>query len=58
MTTFDQIMAELKKRGREQTRKTYARHGINIPMFGVSVADLKAIAKKISYLGTTNVSDS
>jgi hypothetical protein len=47
MATVDQIMAELQKRGKEQTRKTYARHGIDIPMYGVSVADLKTIAKKI-----------
>jgi 3-methyladenine DNA glycosylase AlkD len=42
-----QVLTELKKKGKEQTRKTYARHGIDIPMFGVSVADLKTIAKKI-----------
>jgi DNA alkylation repair enzyme len=47
MNTVDQVMAELKKKGKEQTRKTYARHGIDLPMFGVSVADLKTIAKKI-----------
>jgi 3-methyladenine DNA glycosylase AlkD len=47
MATLQQIMAELQKRGKEQTRKTYARHGIDIPMFGVSIADLKTIAKKI-----------
>jgi hypothetical protein len=40
-------MAELQTKGSEQTRKTYARHGIQIPMFGVSVADLKTIAKRI-----------
>src|SRR6187397_650811 len=44
---ISQVLAELKKKGKEQTRKTYARHGIDIPMFGVSVADLKIIAKKI-----------
>jgi 3-methyladenine DNA glycosylase AlkD len=44
---LSQVLAELKKKGKEQTRKTYARHGIDIPMFGVSVADLKTIAKKI-----------
>jgi 3-methyladenine DNA glycosylase AlkD len=47
MTTVAQIMAELKKKGSEQTRKTFARHGVDIPMFGVKVADLKVIAKKI-----------
>jgi 3-methyladenine DNA glycosylase AlkD len=45
--TLSQVLAELKAKGKEQTRKTYARHGIDIPMFGVSVADLKVIAKKI-----------
>ena len=45
--TSDQVMAELERKGREQSRKTYARHGIDIPMFGVSIADLKIIAKKI-----------
>ncbi len=47
MNTALQILAELKKKGSEQTRKTYARHGIQMPMFGVSVADLKTIAKRI-----------
>src|SRR5260370_32743025 len=41
-------MADLKKKGSEQTRKIYARHGmVGKPMFGVSVADLKVIAKTI-----------
>jgi 3-methyladenine DNA glycosylase AlkD len=44
---LSQVLSELEKKGKEQTRKTYARHGIDIPMFGVSVADLKTIAKKI-----------
>jgi 3-methyladenine DNA glycosylase AlkD len=47
MKTVTDVMTELTKKGKEQTRKTYARHGIDIPMFGVSVADLKTIAKKI-----------
>jgi 3-methyladenine DNA glycosylase AlkD len=42
-----EIMRELEAAGSEQTRKTFARHGISIPMFGVKVADLKLIAKKI-----------
>jgi 3-methyladenine DNA glycosylase AlkD len=40
-------MAELEKKGSEQTRKTFARHGVAMPMFGVKVADLKLVAKKI-----------
>jgi 3-methyladenine DNA glycosylase AlkD len=48
MPTVTSIMADLKKRGSEQTRRTYARHGMATPhMFGVSVADLKVIAKTI-----------
>jgi 3-methyladenine DNA glycosylase AlkD len=48
MPTVTSIMAELKKRGRENTRKIYARHGNAMDRtFGVSVADLKVIAKTI-----------
>jgi 3-methyladenine DNA glycosylase AlkD len=47
MNTVGQVMAELKKKGSEQTRKIFARHGAPSNMFGVKVADLKTIAKKI-----------
>ena len=48
MMTVDAVMSELEKKGSEKTRKIYARHGMATDkMFGVSVADLKAIAKKI-----------
>jgi len=48
MATVDSIMAELKKKGSEKTRATYARHGMDPGrLFGVSVADLKLIAKTI-----------
>ena len=48
MPTLTSIMAELKKKGSEKTRKTYARHGMAPDRtFGVSVADLKVIAKPI-----------
>ena len=48
MPTVASIMAELKKKGTEKTRKIYARHGMATDnMFGVSVADLKVIAKTI-----------
>src|SRR5271154_1506301 len=48
MPTVTSIMAELKKKGKESTRKIYAKHGM-VPenMYGVSVADLKLIAKTI-----------
>lgn len=48
METLSDILAELRRRGSEQTCKTYARHGIKLPMFGVSVADLKVIAKRLN----------
>ena len=35
------------KKGTEQTRKTFARHGAPSGTFGVKIADLKMIAKKI-----------
>ncbi|HEV8111732.1 MAG TPA: DNA alkylation repair protein [Planctomycetota bacterium] len=45
--TLAEAMGELKKAGSEQTRKTYARHGADGPMFGVSFATLKALMKRI-----------
>jgi 3-methyladenine DNA glycosylase AlkD len=48
MATVTSVMAELKKKGSEKTRIMYARHGMATKhMFGVSMADLKAIAKTI-----------
>ncbi|MGB7283309.1 MAG: DNA alkylation repair protein [Candidatus Acidiferrum sp.] len=48
MPTVVSIMAELKRKGAEKTRKIYARHGMATGnMFGVTVADLKVIAKTI-----------
>ena len=47
MATVKTIMSELKKKGSAQTRKIYANHGLEMESFGVKVADLKTIAKKI-----------
>jgi 3-methyladenine DNA glycosylase AlkD len=48
MPSVASVMAELKKKGTEKTRKIYARHGMATDnMFGVSMADLKTIAKTI-----------
>jgi 3-methyladenine DNA glycosylase AlkD len=47
MNNVAQVMTELEKKGSEQTRKTFARHNAPSNMFGVKVADLKVIAKKI-----------
>ena len=38
--TLDDVMTELEAAGSAQTCKTYARHGMPGPMFGVSFAEL------------------
>lgn len=47
MNTVDQVMTELKKKGTEKNRQTFLRHGAPSDTFGVSIADLKTIAKQI-----------
>ena len=47
MSSVTQIMKELKSKGSEQTRKIFRRQGASDNMFGVKVADLKVIARKI-----------
>jgi 3-methyladenine DNA glycosylase AlkD len=48
MATLKSIMAELSKKGSEKTCSIYLRHGNHAKqMFGVSVADLKTIARTI-----------
>ncbi len=42
-----EAMSTLEKAGAAQTRKTYARHGVETPMFGVSFAFLKTLMKRI-----------
>ena len=45
--TTEQIMKELEKKGSESIRKIFKNHGNNGPMYGVKVADLKVIQKKV-----------
>jgi len=45
--TATEVMTQLKKLGSAQTKKTFLRHGAREPFFGVKVADLKVIQKKI-----------
>ncbi len=45
--TTQEVLAQLKKLGSEQTKKTLMRHGAKEPFFGVKVGDLKTIQKKI-----------
>jgi 3-methyladenine DNA glycosylase AlkD len=48
LATLATVMAELKKKGTEKMRTMYARHGMATDkVFGVSVAELKLIAKTI-----------
>ena len=47
MSSVDQVMKALKAKGNEKTRKTYASHGATGDVFGVTVADMKVIAKTI-----------
>jgi hypothetical protein len=41
--TLAEAMHALEKAGSAQTRKTYARHGAEEPMFGVSFAVMKTL---------------
>jgi 3-methyladenine DNA glycosylase AlkD len=48
MPTVTSILADLKSKGRENTRQLLARHGNAIDrVYGVSVADMKSIVKSI-----------
>lgn len=45
--TAAEVMAELEAKGSAQTKKTFLRHGAREPVFGVKVADLKVLLKRI-----------
>lgn len=45
--TKEQVMKELEKKGSESIRKIFQNHGNSGPMYGVKVADLKVIQKKV-----------
>jgi 3-methyladenine DNA glycosylase AlkD len=45
--TVDEAMKQLEAAGTAQTRRVYARHGIGEPVFGVSFASLRVLAKAI-----------
>ncbi len=45
--TAKEVLAQLKKFGSEQTKKTFLRHGAKEPFYGVKVGDLKVLQKKI-----------
>jgi 3-methyladenine DNA glycosylase AlkD len=45
--TLKDVMAQLKSKGSESTKRIFLKHGAKEPFFGVKVADLKVIAKTI-----------
>jgi 3-methyladenine DNA glycosylase AlkD len=45
--TATEIVAELKKLGTEQTKKTWMTHGAQEPCLGVKVEDMKKIQKRV-----------
>lgn len=45
--TAEDIVAELKKLGTAQTKKTWMTHGAQEPCFGVKVEDMKKIQKRV-----------
>jgi 3-methyladenine DNA glycosylase AlkD len=45
--TTQEVMTELKKKGSDSIKKILLNHGAEEPLFGVKVADLKIIQKKV-----------
>lgn len=45
--TVEDVVAELKKLGNAQTKKTWMAHGAREPCFGVKVEDMKKIQKRV-----------
>lgn len=47
MSTVNQVMTRLKSKGNAQRRQLFQKHGTRPSLYGVSVADMKVIAKTI-----------
>ena len=45
--TTEQVMKELEKKGSESIKKIFLNHGAKEPLYGVKIADLKVIQKKV-----------
>lgn len=45
--TTEQVMKELEKKGSESIKKIFLNHGAKEPLYGVRIADLKVIQKKV-----------
>jgi 3-methyladenine DNA glycosylase AlkD len=52
MKTND-VMKALEKMGSAQTKKTWMRHGCAEPLFGVKIADMKVLIKKLKLQNNT-----
>jgi 3-methyladenine DNA glycosylase AlkD len=48
-----EVMKALEKLGSSQTKKTYLRHGCPEPFFGVKIADMKTLIKKLKIQNDT-----
>ena len=48
-----EVMSALEKLGSAQTKKTYLRHGCPEPFFGVKIADMKGLIKKLKIQNDT-----
>jgi len=44
---YQTVLSQLESLGTDQNRKTYSRHGVKEPMFGVSYANLDKLAKAL-----------
>ena len=47
MMSVEEVLQTLESLGSEQARKTYGRHGVKGPLYGVSYTDLNKLAKKL-----------
>ena len=52
----DAILAELRSKGSDQTRKTLLRHGAPEPLWGVKFGDLRPMARRIGTDGSLSES--
>jgi 3-methyladenine DNA glycosylase AlkD len=50
-----EVLTQLEKLADPQTKKTWARHGCPEPLFGVKIADMKTLIKKLKIHGDTNL---
>ena len=50
-----EVLTQLEKLADPQTKKTWARHGCPEPLFGVKIADMKSLIKKLKISGDTQL---